>query len=112
MAISFNIPTAPAAFYSTTIERDTYLFRFKWQERNQSWYLDVETQNGTVLAKGSKLVPNMPLLRKNLDEGPEGNLYVVSNTDITTDIPSRRNIGPTKDFELIYVSDEELADAR
>lgn len=109
MALSFNIPTSPAATYTTTIERKAYIFSFKWQTRNKSWYLDITTREGDILAKAVKLVPNVPLIRKNLNKGPDGNIYIVANTDVTTDIPARSNIGPNKDFELLYISNAELA---
>ena len=111
MAISFNIPSAPAAFYNTTIDRENYFFRFKWQDRSQAWYLDVENKDGIILAKSAKLVPNVPILTKNLESGPDGNIYVIKTTEVTTSIPTRFGIGPEKDFELLYLTNEELGNA-
>lgn len=110
MPVSFNVPSAPASFYNTVIEREIYLFRFKWNVRAQSWYIDIETNTGDILAKAAKLVPNNPLIRSNFDKGPSGNLYIIATTDDATAIPGRNNIGPRKDFELVYLTEEELVD--
>lgn len=109
MALNLNVPDAPASYYSTLIEKEIYTLRFKWNTRGESWYLDISTKDGTLLASSSKLVPNTPLIRQNKDKGPAGNFYVISTTTDVTSIPTRNNLGQGLDFELYYISDEELA---
>lgn len=107
MALSLNVPVAPSAFYSVAIEQNSYQFTFRWQTRGRCWYLSITNSDGGYLCKGTKLVPNMNLLRRNKDNSPLGSLYVVKRTQDTTQIPGRSNIGPNKDFELMYYGVEE-----
>lgn len=108
MALSLNVPSVPAATYTVSLERQSLLFDFRWDTRNQAWYLTITNTDGDFLAVGSKLTPDTPLIRKNLDKAPSGNLFVVATTDETSGIPTRDNIGPTKDYRLIYFTEEEL----
>ena len=108
MTISLNVPAAPASFYKITLEGNTYFFRFRWSTRSSCWYIDIEDVEGNVFTKNSKLVPGMPIIRQNIDKGPDGNIYVYKNVSVTTEIPSRYNIGPNKDFSLVYFTNEEL----
>ena len=109
MAVSLNVPVEPSAFYSVSIEQKPYQFTFRWQRRTQAWYLTVETSSGVFLSKSVKLVPNSPLFRQNLHLGPSGQLFVHKAINDSTQIPGRNNIGPSKDFNLIYFTAEELA---
>ena len=108
MTISLNVPASPASFYKITLENNTYFFRFRWSTRSSCWYMDIEDVDGIVYSKNAKLVPGMPIIRQNREFGPDGNIYVYLNTLITTALPSRYNIGPNKDFSLIYFTNKEL----
>lgn len=114
MALSFNVPTSPSAFYTVAIEQKVYRFTFRWQTRTTGtnaagcWYFSVETSEGVSLCKSVKLVPNVKLLRNNLNHAPSGNIFVLKKTLDNNQIPGRSNVGPDKDFELVYFSEEEL----
>jgi hypothetical protein len=48
--------------YSVSIEGVNRIFRFVWNERNTSWHLDISNDDGTVIVRGLRLVPQTPLL--------------------------------------------------
>lgn len=107
MATSFNIPSSPHTSYLTTIENETFRFVFRWNTRASVWHLDVFASDGEALTVGAKLVPNIPLIRTTSIKAPNGLLIVVNNTT-NQSIPNKENIGVGKDFELVYLTEEEL----
>ena len=110
MAISFNIPSAPHSSYLTTIDNEVYKFVFRWSSRASVWHLDVFTSEGVSLVVGAKLVPNVGLIRSSHINAPEGKLGVVNNT-ADKHVPNRDNIGVGQDFELVYLTREEIENA-
>lgn len=50
-------PTYPQHSYVVTLGELRYRCTFTWRERQQSWYLDLSTQDGTELALGRRLAP-------------------------------------------------------
>ncbi len=107
MPLEFNIPSEARSEYSVNIEQSTYIFRFNWQERSQNWHFDMLTADAEPLVLGAKLVPNVPMIRRNRDLGPEGNIYVV-NGSTGESVAGRNNLGMNKDFKLLYFSRQEL----
>lgn len=73
--------------------------------------MDMKTSDGTILAENAKLVPFVKLLRSNLHLLPTGNFYVIPDVAVQFDIPGRNNIGPNKDFKLLYLTNEEITNA-
>lgn len=109
MSKTYNVLPLPHFTYSTSIENKSYTFEFRWLgKRGGVWHLDVYTEDGTPLCIGSKLVPYTPLLRRNLDKGPNGNLYVVKVNNNPDTAAGFDNIGVGKDFQLRYFSNKEL----
>lgn len=108
MSLSLTVPASPSAYYNITIEQKPYKFIFRWQTRGRCWYLSIEDRDGFVITRNVKLTPEMQLFRQNLDKAPEGILRVVKTIDDRVQTPGRSNIGPNKDFQLIYASWEEL----
>lgn len=104
MALSLNVPAAPSTFYTLSIEQRSYKFTFRWQTRGRCWYMSMEDKDGVSICRNVKLVPNMELIRQNKDKAPQGSLVVVKRTNDATQIPGRVDIGPNKDFELMYYS--------
>lgn len=111
MAISYNIPSAPAGSYRISVNSQTYFVEFRWSVRSSCWYFDMSTTDGINLAKNAKLVPRVRLLRSNLHLFPTGNFYVISDYAVKDQIPGRFNIGPNKEFNLVYLTNEEIANA-
>lgn len=107
MALSLNVPVSPSAFYNMSIENNSYKFSFRWQTRGKCWYFSMEDSKGNVISRNVKLTPNMSLMRQNLDKAPKGSLQIIKRTNDFKQIPGRSNVGPGKDFELMYYSVEE-----
>lgn len=78
-----TIPTDPSLyFWSQTTEMDgtSYVLEFRYNEREQVYYLMVSLTDGTLLAQGIKLVSNYPLLQGYNDERmPLGELWAVAS---------------------------------
>lgn len=77
------IPTAQGVpYYSvrTTLDGRDFGLRFRWNQREERWYLDLRDGAGSLIAAGMKLVCNWPLLRyKKWDpRTPPGELVVVT----------------------------------
>lgn len=89
------LPTFPdfAQFeYELPIQGTTWVFRFTWRERLQSWYLSIYYPEGGALAINRRLSPNTKLTESRLDF--PGNLVCVG------DDSHRDNLGAT--LNVIY----------
>jgi hypothetical protein len=78
------IPVEP--YPDTTQQCDldgvTYSLHFRWNQRDESWHLDLSTLDGTPIAMGLKLVTRFPLLRRNLHPSrPPGELLLLDAKD-------------------------------
>lgn len=107
MATSLNVPSTPHTSYTVSLDGVSYQFIFRWSARAEVWYLDIITSDGVVVIRGATLVPNTKLNRRSSKDNPSGILTVVSNVT-SKKVPNRFNIGPNKDFELIYIPKNEV----
>lgn len=76
---------AEVPFYTqrTSLDGRSYLFTFKWNQRSGFWFFDFADQDEDPIVSGVKVVPEIPLLRRIIDERrPAGELIV---TDLTGD---------------------------
>jgi hypothetical protein len=74
------IPTEsyPDTTQQCDLDGVTYSLRLKWNQRDESWHLDLSTLDGVPIAMGVKLVTRFPLLRRNLHPArPPGELYLL-----------------------------------
>lgn len=104
------IPTTSDPFYEqvTNLDGTDYVLRFKYNQRENCWYLTVGLPDGTDLVRGIKLVCHWPLLRRFTDERlPLGELVVISNTDDDSP-PGLEELGEDLRTELTYFSREEF----
>lgn len=81
----FLLPVFADPNYEVTVDLDrvTYRMRYKYNARDQAWYLDLLNQDGS-LARGSiRIVEDFPLLRlmQTLDR-PEGEIVVVATQSL------------------------------
>lgn len=53
---------SPDYQYSAPVEGINRLFRFYWNNRQKAWHMDITHDDGTVVVKGVRLVPQHPLL--------------------------------------------------
>jgi hypothetical protein len=75
------IPTFSNPYYTqtTVIDGTPYLLEFRFNFREQVWYLDISLADGTVLALGIKLVSNFRLLQKYADSRmPPGEIVAIA----------------------------------
>jgi len=108
MAIKLNFYASPSTTSNTVLGDVVVNIEFEWQELNQAWYIYVYTIDNVVLTKRSKLIPYLPLLRLNTREGPDGNIFLIPKSKANAEMPGRDNIGPNKDFVLVYYTNTEL----
>ncbi len=73
-------PSIPDQAFQVVLENVTYRLRCRWNERAQSWYLDVSDDQGAI-ASGIPLVVRLPLLRRCVStRRPPGELVCVDTT--------------------------------
>lgn len=98
------IPTfasLPQFIETITLGGERFRLRFTWRERTAAWYLDVETQDGTKLASGRRLVAKgAPLGGLLIEGGPQG-LFLVDAVNIT----AREQLGV--DAFLLFLPTDE-----
>ena len=64
-----EIPTQPSIPHytqQTELDGKTYTLEFEYIEREDFWLLHIGDQDGKALVNGIKLVPEWPLLRRDL----------------------------------------------
>lgn len=81
MADPVEIPVTssdPLYTMRTTLDSREYVLRLDYSQREDRWFLSVETTDGRALVKGIKVVSNWPLLRKYSNaELPPGRLMAI-----------------------------------
>jgi len=77
-----NCPqNVPQFVQQTQLDGRTYTFRFHWNERERSWYLEIGDVDDVPIVASRKLVANWPLLQRVTDERrPPGEIFVVNAT--------------------------------
>lgn len=72
----------PTRFFwqqTTTLDGTSYLLEFRYNAREQVYYMKISLTDGTLLAQGVKLVSNYPLLQGyNDDRMPLGEFVAVA----------------------------------
>lgn len=90
----------------TALEGRDYDLTFRWNQREDRWYLDISS-NGQALLKGLKLIADWPLFRAQTSELlPPGELIAFDQTGKGRD-PGLRDLGSR--VELFYFDSEEMA---
>ncbi len=107
MALQIDTPQAPFSGYSVTLGGTTFNFVQRWNDRAASWYLDISDASGTVIRKGAKLLPKVPLILRNKSLMPNGNLYIVKQITGYTGNITRDNLGLGSTFTLTYITTTE-----
>lgn len=100
----------PSEVFTVALSGKIYKIRIRWVDRTRGWYIAIADSNGLDVTAFEKLTPNQLVVFDNLEIFPDGNLMVISfvNQDLS---PMRRdNFGSGKDYELMYVSKEEVAE--
>ena len=112
MSVLF-VPTSSDPFYDqiTSFEGVDYLLTFRYNQREDAWYLSIATAaDGVSQIEGIKLVTNWPLLAKRRAGRtlPPGDFLVVTNDDTNDAPPGLSELGEGLRCELTYFTADEL----
>lgn len=106
--VSLRTFTDPFYRMTTSLDGRDYVFEFRHNQREDSWYFSIYLPDGTLLVAGVKVVCNIPLLRKFSDSRlPQGLLVALSKTQDTSP-PGIEALGEEGRVTLIYASPEEI----
>lgn len=101
------IPTFDDPFYTqtTVIEGASYVFEFRYNEREDTWSFSLSLPDGTALATGRKIVCNKDLLGLSDTRFPPGILMAVSNMPDDRP-PGMGELGPAERVSLLYFTSD------
>jgi hypothetical protein len=94
-------------YYSYQVELGevVYGLRVWWRERQSSWYMSLDDEDGNVLVGSHRLTPNVPLLQQYTGRVPTGGFLMAavsgSDTNIDFDV-----LGV--DAWLVWYDDDEM----
>lgn len=104
-----TLPTFEDPFYSyaVSLEGRSYLLSFRYNQREECWYLTIAMSDGTVLLAGIKVLVGVNLLWRRADNRlPPGQLYAFV-TGNNTEHPGLTDFGDTKRVALGYVTSDD-----
>lgn len=61
VAVELPLFSDPSYQYNISLENRSRQLIFNWNDRTESWYMDVLNDDGTVVMLGVKLVPQYPI---------------------------------------------------
>jgi hypothetical protein len=104
-----TIPVAvgvPNSRQRTVLDGREYVLALRWSMREERWYLDLASANGTPLALGIKVVANYPLLasRRFSDALPPGELLANDQRSTPAD-PGLTELGAVVALQYIPAAD-------
>lgn len=104
-----KVPTAPAAWGSRQVALGGINYKMVWRfnDRDNRWQFDLY-QNETLVIGGVKVVENTPLLATYRLEAFNHGILICLRTVNTTEPVGRYNLGIGKDYELIYLTNQEV----
>jgi len=105
--IEIPLNGAPA-FFSVEIDLDrrTYELTFLWNERSESWFMDIAILPGGVLVAGVRVVPDYPmLLQYTRPLMPTGSFIFVADGTISR--IGRDDLGTA--CTLVYFEESDVA---
>lgn len=71
------IPSVPDSRVATTLDGDVFLLDVRWNARDAAWYMDIRSDDETMLAAGIKLVLGTLLAKRYTNPRlPQGELFV------------------------------------
>ena len=87
-----------------------YIFRFRYNQREDCWYFDIQTIDEVDLIKGLKCTVGWPLLRGRQHEErlPKGQLMVTSDDETNDSPPGLDDLAPGGRCRLMYLTPQEL----
>jgi len=109
MAIRLEVLDSSDGSYKVSLEGGVYLINIRWNTRTAAWYMSVTNEDGVIITKSEKILPNQALVSFNLTEFTTGNIYAVNTTSNSDEQLNRSNLGADKTFELLYLREEEIS---
>lgn len=68
MAVKIPLRRLPSDIIGSTVEGIPLQFRNKWNDRDSSWHVDILTETGDAIVLGLKLLSNVNLTNRYVDE--------------------------------------------
>lgn len=107
MAVSITIPDTAWSRQVVSLSGSSYVFETRYNERSSRWYINI-TLGGVSVINSLKVVENVNLTgRYLLDNFNDGNLFCIKIKE-TAEPAGRDNFGIGKDYELWYLTNEEI----
>ena len=110
MSTPLEIPLpldTPLFTMSVTLDGRSYTLQLDYCEREFRWYMNIATDDGVKLASGIKIIPDWPLLRKNVDARlPPGILLAADVSGAGGEPPTFQDLG--RRVKLWYYPEGEL----
>lgn len=103
--ITIPIDTSSSSHFTLSVNLGDIVcgFRFLWNERDQFWYCDFSSSNGSNL--GVRIVAENSLLGNRNLLGAEGDFRVLKANKTADDVITYENFG--KDFILVWATSSE-----
>lgn len=112
--MTVEIETSTTDYYwvqTTALDGTDYVLSFRYNSRENAYYLQISDTGGDVLLSGVKLVTNFPLFRSVTDSRlPRGELYALTSTNDDS-TAAFGELGRGQRVTLVYVSEAELVAA-
>lgn len=112
MAIrTIDFPDAPRFVQSVQLDGRVYVLRLNWNGRFDSWFLDIEQADGTVLLLSVRVVLGYPLLFgfDHDDRLPPGEFFAICPTGRCRRDPSRDSFDSEDGaLRFVYISEDEF----
>ena len=96
--------------YSIKVRLNEELFTltFKYNERDTSWYFDIDTEAGASIVQGLKAVPNYPVINNVRVEGRPAGEVVFLDSRADPQPPTQEELG--EDVPMTYKESEDDGD--
>jgi len=107
MPLSINIPDTAWSSPIVSLSGRSYTFEITYNSRSTRWYINISL-SGTEVINSLKVLENLDITgRYNLVNFDHGSLSCVRFKN-TAEPVGRDNFGIDKDYELIYLTNEEI----
>ncbi len=105
-----TLPTFEDPFYSysTTLEGREYLLVFRFNQREDVWYLSIYMPDQTPLVTGIKMLDGANLIQRVDERLPPGRLFAYSRSRSNTTSGGLQEVSQKARVVLAYVSSDEL----
>lgn len=108
MALNISVPDSANTSQTVTLGGLDYIFTFSYNSRDERYRLSISL-NGVSVVRGLKLIESTsPTFKYDLVDFDHGQLALVAQEN-TSKEAGRYNIGLSRAYNLIYLTNEELS---